>query len=103
MTNRLESLLEFYKKDSKDSFVIYGIALEYVSIKNFVKAEEYFGLLLKQDPDYVPAYMQLGILKSNLNKKNEAIKIFKDGIAVADKTGDKHAANEMEEFLNELK
>ena len=103
MANRLESLLELHRKNSEDSFVVYGIALEYVSVKNFAKAEEYFDILLKQDPDYVPCYMQFGILKSNLNKKNEAIKIFTDGIFVANKIGDKHAAIEMEEFLNELK
>jgi tetratricopeptide (TPR) repeat protein len=103
MANRLESLLELHKKDSKDSFVIYGIALEYVSKKNFSEAEKYFGKLLKQNPEYVPAYMQFGILKSNLNKKEEAIKIFNDGITIANKIGDKHAANEMEELLNELR
>jgi tetratricopeptide (TPR) repeat protein len=103
MANRLESLLELHKKDSKDSFIIYAIALEYNAAKDFSKAEEYFDLVLRQDPDYIPAYLQYGILKSNLKKKEEAVKIFENGIIIANKIGDKHASNEMEGFLNELR
>ena len=42
-------------------------------------------------------------MPKRIARANEAIKIFTDGIFVANKIGDKHAAIEMEEFLNELK
>lgn len=102
MKNRLASLLEMYNKDSKDSFVKYGIALEYAALKDYAKAEEFFRLILADDPHYIPAYLQFGQLLANQNKKDEARTVFTAGIEMAKKFSDKHAAAEMEEFLNEL-
>lgn len=102
MINRLNSLLELHKKDSSDSFVTYGIALEYISVKDYQKAEEYLTFLLKNDPKYVPAYMQYAMLKEKMDEIIEAKKIYKKGIIVAKELNDIKAANEMEEFLNDL-
>jgi len=102
MNDRLKSLLELYEKAPDDSFVSYGIALEYISQKNYEAAEKYLTSLNKKDPEYVPAYMQLAQVKEKLNKFDEAIDVYKKGIEVARNQNDTHAANEMEDFLNEL-
>ena len=102
MINRLEGLLELFSKDPKDSFVAYGIALEYISLNNYDQAERYFKLLLENDPDYVPAYLQFAQLKEKINQIEEAKNLYKQGIEKAKKAGDKKSAAEMEEFLNEL-
>ena len=102
MNGRLESLLNLLKKEPEDSFLIYGIALEYISQKDYTKAEEYFKLLLQNDPKYVPAYMQYARLKENLNEIENAKNLYREGIKVAKEQKDLHAAKEMEEFLNEL-
>lgn len=102
MKNRLESLLELYKKDPLDSFLIYGIALEYISLNDFQKAEEYLRNLLKSDPAYVPGFMQLGRVLENQNKLEQAKAIYNEGINAANKSGDRKSAKEMEEFLDEL-
>ncbi len=99
---RLEKLLEFYKKDPKDPFILYGIALEYMSIKNYEEAEVYFKKILEADSNYVPAYMQYAQLKTDLNEIPEAKKLYEQGIKIAKQTGENHAANEMEDFLDEL-
>lgn len=102
MNSRLQSLLAMYEKDPKDSFLIYGIGLEYIALEDNEKAEQYFKLLLEQDPGYVPLYTQYARLKENQNKIDEAKELYKKGIEVAKNSGDIHSANEMEEFLNEL-
>lgn len=102
MNNRLEALLNLHKKDTNDSFLLYGIALEYVSVKNYGEAEKYFKTLLSQNPKYVPAYMQYARLKENQNDIEDARNLYKQGITVAKETGENHAAKEMEEFLDEL-
>ena len=102
MINRLNSLLELHKKDPTDSFVTYGIALEYISANDYQKAEDYLSLILKNDPKYVPAYMQYAMLKEKVNEIDEAKRIYKEGIIVAKDTNDLKAAREMEEFLNDL-
>ena len=102
MNNRLESLLNLLAKEPEDSFLLYGIALEYISANNFGEAEKYFKYLLAADDKYVPAYMQYAQLKEKQNDIENARKLYKQGIQIAKETGDKHAAKEMEEFLDEL-
>ena len=102
MSDRLQSLFELYKKDPNDSFVAYGIALEYISTENYDEAERYLSEIIAKDPDYLPAYMQLAQVKEKLNKIEEAKDTYKKGIEVAKKNGELHTASEMEGFLNEL-
>ena len=102
MNDRLKALIDFYNKDPKDSFVIYGIALEYAALKNYAKAEEFFNNLLTHDPDYVAGYMQYAQLKININEINKAKELYEKGIHVAKKVGDNRSSKEMEEFLDEL-
>jgi Tfp pilus assembly protein PilF len=102
MSERLTSLFELYKKDPNDSFVVYGIALEYISKGNYDEAEKYLSEIIAKDSDYLPAYMQLAQVKENLNKIEEAKDIYKKGIEIAKKNNELRTASEMEEFLNEL-
>lgn len=102
MADRLEGLLSFYEKDPHDSFVKYGIALEYISRGDIQKAEEFFKLILNSDPEYIPVYMQYAKLKEDQNKIDDARSFYKKGIQIAKKHGDKHAAKEMEDFLDDL-
>ncbi len=100
--NRLDHLLNLYEKDKSDPFISYGIALEYLSLNNLIKAEEFLLTSIDSDPDYTAAYMQYARLKTNLNKPDEAKQLYLKGIAAAIKGGDKRSAKEMEEFLEEL-
>jgi len=102
MANRLESLLKLETAEPADSFILYGIALEYISLKDFRKAEEYLSRVLQHDSSYIPAYMQLALLKSDLNKIEEAKQLFINGIKKAKEAGDRRAVSEMEDFLNEI-
>ncbi len=102
MSSRLDSLLQMLEKDPEDSFLLYGIALEYNSVKDYTNAEHYLKKILNSNPDYVPAYMQLALLMENLNKIEEAKDYYLIGITAAKKTNDTKAAKEMEAFLDEL-
>ncbi len=102
MNSRLEGLLRFYQKDPNDPFVLYGLALEYMSDNQFDQAENFFLKLLQQNPDYVAGYLQYAQLKEKENKIEDAKELYKNGIAAAIKAGDKKSAREMEDFLSEL-
>lgn len=102
MKNRLEGLLKFYESDPKDTFTLYGIALEYISLKEYGKAEDFFNKIFNIDSKYVPAYMQFGQMKSSQGEIEKAKEVFEKGILVAKEIGDNHAAKEMEEFIDEL-
>ena len=102
MKNRLQALLDFLSEDPNDSFTLYGIALEYLSLGDNEKAEEYLKHILVSDPDYVPVYMQYARLKENLNQIEDARQLYLQGIEKARKTGDNRTVSEMEDFLDEL-
>lgn len=102
MKSRLDSLLEMLEQQPFDSFLLYGIALEYMSMNEDEKAEEYFKELLEADPGYVPAYMQYASLKINQNEIEEAKLLLRKGIKLAREKNDRHAVNEMEDLLDEL-
>ena len=103
MSDRLSSLLKMLEQDPDDSFLSYGIALEHISADNYIEAEKYLSSIIKKDPDYIPAYMQLAQVYENLNLIEKAKNIYRDGIEIAQNNNDSHAAEEMEGFLNELK
>ena len=103
MSDRLSSLLKMLEQDPDDSFLSYGIALEHISADNYREAEKYLSSIIKKDPDYIPAYMQLAQVYENLNLIEKAKNIYRDGIEIAQNNKDSHAAKEMEDFLNELK
>ena len=99
----MDSLLKLLEQDPADSFLSYGIALEHISRSNFEEAEMYLTSLLKKDQDYVPAYMQLARGYEHLNLIDKAKNIYLEGIETARRNNDLHAADETEDFSNELK
>src|SRR4051812_30833937 len=100
--SRLEQMLAFLEQDPNDSFTRYAVALEYNSLKEHAKALEYLSELRQRDPDYVAAYFQLGQIYTGLDEWDKAEEAFTEGIRSAKRTGDLHAASEMQAALDEL-
>ena len=100
--SRLDELRKFVVQDPGDPFGHYAVALEYVSMQKFPEAVQAFRDLIGLDPNYVPAYHQLGLLYGRLNQKDEARKTFEVGIRIAGLAGDTHAQGEMQESTDEL-
>ncbi|MFZ9824929.1 MAG: tetratricopeptide repeat protein [Gemmataceae bacterium] len=100
--NRREQIQEMLKDEPNDAFLLYGLAMEYLSENDEKQAEKAFGDLIQRNPEYPPGYLQLGQLQARLGKEEQARLTYQSGIAVARKVGDAHAAGEMENFLNLL-
>ena len=97
---RREQIEEMLKDDpDEDGFLRYCLAMEHLSAGNEAEARTVFQALLGAKPDYVPAYLQLGQLLNRLGEEDEARAVYREGIAVAQRKGDAHAANEMSNFL----
>ncbi len=101
-TSRLSALQKFLEQDPNDSFTRYAIAMEYASQKDFISAIDQLQQVTVIDPKYIPAYHQLGLLHSQLGKKEESKQFFLSGIQAARLVGDSHAVSEMQESLDEL-
>ncbi len=99
---RIDQLREMLKKDPADSFTQYALALEYNGINEPLTAIEILEELLGRDAAYLPAYHQLGQLLGKMNKTQEAKKIYRAGIDLAQQQNDDKTAKEMREELEEL-
>ncbi len=94
---QIEELIQAGADD--DGFLRYGLAMEHKSAGETDQAVARFRELIRAIPDYVPAYMQLGQLLNQLGEEEEAKQVYRDGIVVARRKGDEHAAGEMSGFL----
>ena len=99
---RLEKLQEFLKADPNDSFTRYAIGLEYLSMKEFMKAAEIMEALIINDPGYVATYYQLADCYRQMKEKEKANACYKKGIIQARAANDLHAASELQMALDEL-
>ncbi|MBI1803038.1 MAG: tetratricopeptide repeat protein [Ignavibacteriae bacterium] len=101
-SNRFEILKNFLDDDPKAPFNHYALALEYVTQQQFPEAIAKFEDVIVLDPNYVPAYHQLGLLYAQLNRQEEALTTLEKGIQIAALVGDTHAQTEMQEAIDEL-
>jgi Flp pilus assembly protein TadD len=96
---QIEQLLE---ADPDDLFLRYALAKAHVSEGNLEPALVQFRLVLEKNPEYVPAYFQMGQALAEAGRGNEARAIVSRGVVVAQRVGDTHAAAEMTGFLDVL-
>ncbi len=94
--DRLNKLLEFSKSEPNDPFLKYAIATEYWRLNEIDLALHYFEDLIKNHPNYSGTYYHLGKLYEDLNRKNEAIKLYEMGMIVTKKVADNHAFSELQ-------
>jgi Tfp pilus assembly protein PilF len=102
MADRLESLLKFLELEPDDTFTKYAIALEYISRKNYTEAIIQLESIINTDIDYLAAYQQLGQIFAITNNKTKAVEIYKQGVEVALKSGDKHAASNLKSLIDQI-
>ena len=93
--NRIDALLGFLAEDPEDSFVRFALAKEYEKLGTLKKALDTYLELKKMDPNYVGLYYHLGGLYEVLSEKDEALKIYEEGITIAKKLADFHALSEL--------
>jgi tetratricopeptide (TPR) repeat protein len=95
----LDQLLPLLEADPQDSFLRYGVAMEYAKLGRFDDAMREFNELLKNAPDYVAGYFMAGRTCEQMDDLEKAKTYYRDGIAAAKRTGDQHAAGEISAAL----
>lgn len=103
MSNQTIQLLKrFLEKDPNDSFTRFALAMEYNKAGFNQEAEQTYLELISKDPNYVGTYYHLGMIYSLSGDKEKARSVFEDGIQVATRANDNHAASELRQALMEL-
>jgi Tfp pilus assembly protein PilF len=100
--SRKQQLEEMLAEDASDPFLRYGLAMEYVSEGDDEGALARFRAMFADCPDYVPAYLQAGQGLVRLGRPAEAAQVFRQGIDIARRQGDLHAAEEMQGFVDSI-
>lgn len=101
-SDRLKALLAMAERQPVKPFTWYGIAMEYRSLGRIDDAVATFKKLIGSDPNYVAAYHQLGLMLRDAGRTDEARDALKEGVTIAERVGNGHAAGEMSEALDGL-
>jgi predicted Zn-dependent protease len=95
-------LKEILEQDSKNAFARYGLAMEYSARGETDAALAQFAQLLQDHPDYTAGYFMAAQTLAKAGRDAEAKQMLVDGLGCAKRTGDQHAAREMQAMLDEM-
>lgn len=100
------SMIENFEKmlaNGQDSPMLrYSLGLEYTKAEDYAQAATHLRSAVEQDAGYSAAWKLLGKALSESGDRTGAIAAYEQGIAAAEKKGDKQAAKEMQVFLKRL-
>lgn len=99
---RIELLKQYISEDSEDIFSKYALALEFVKQKKSTDAVSLLLDIIKNHPDYLAAYYQLGKLYEHEGSAIEARKMYELGKAIAQQQKDFKTLNELNAAIDTL-
>ncbi len=100
--SRLEQLKTMLAEEPADTFLRYGVAMEYAKAQQLPEALQEFAELLKRDPNYVAGYFMAGRTQEQAGDVAAAKQLYEQGVEAARRTGDTHAAAEIGDALAAL-
>jgi tetratricopeptide (TPR) repeat protein len=100
--DRLANLQEILTQDPANKLARYGLAMEFSNAGQTDAALAEFQKLIAQDPAYANAYFMAAQALHRAERKDEAKAMLAQGIAAAQKAGNRHAESEMQGMLDEL-
>jgi hypothetical protein len=100
--SRKEQIEAMLADDPNDPELRYMLAMEHVSAGDDSAAVVCFRDLIAQTATYFPAYHMGGRALQRLGKISEARSLLQEGIPLAMRQGNTHAAGEMQELLDNL-
>lgn len=100
--SRRQQIEAMLQDDPDDTFLNYALAKELVSEGDSDAAIAAFDRVLSGNADYVPAYFQKAQTLAGEGETAAARDVLAQGIEVAQRVGDTHAAGEMTAYLDTL-
>jgi thioredoxin-like negative regulator of GroEL len=100
--DRIAQLRKFIAASPDDPFPRYALALELKGKGDARAAAAELEELLGRKPDYLAAYLQLGMLLASLDRTGEARQILVSGQDVARRQNDTHTLSELTQALETL-
>ena len=95
-------LTEILRHNPTDAFARYGLAMAYAGEGKSDEALAEFTTILSHTPDYVPAYQMSAQTLLKLGRRDEARARLETGLVACNRTGNAHAASEMQAMLDDI-
>jgi tetratricopeptide (TPR) repeat protein len=100
--DRIDQLKKFVEAQPDEPFPRYALALELKSKGDNAGAAEQMRELVRRRPDYLAAYLQLGMLEQVLGRLDAAREALSRGQDLARTKGDTHTLSELTSALETL-
>ena len=100
--DKIAMLTEILQANPTDAFARYGLAMAYSSEGKPQEALTQFSEILQHNPDYVPAYQMSAQELLKAGRMDEAKSRLEAGLEACTRTGNTHAASEMQAMLDDL-
>ncbi|HNQ13775.1 MAG TPA: tetratricopeptide repeat protein [Bacteroidia bacterium] len=100
---RIEILKSYILKDPKDFFSKYALSLEFIAGNRDEEAIVLLKEIIQANPQYLPAYYQLGKLMEKYNNAEEAIIVYEQGMEVAREQYDTKTYNELSQAVDGIR
>jgi predicted Zn-dependent protease len=100
--DKIAMLTEILRHNPTDAFARYGLAMAYAGENKSDEALAEFATILSNTPDYVPAYQMSAQTLIKLGRTEQARTRLQTGLAACQRTGNAHAASEMQGMLDEI-
>ena len=97
--SRTDMILKLLETEPDDVFLNYALGLEHLAELNLDDAELQFRKVFQLDPNYIPAFYQMGKLCEYQQKKKEAIEYYLEGLNKAKEQKNLKAAGEFDEAI----
>ena len=98
----IETLEKLLGTPRDGALLRFSLGMEYSKSENIPKAVEHLRQAVARDPGYSAAWRALGKALESAGQSGEALAAYRDGIAAAQKKGDKQAQKEMTVFARRI-
>lgn len=98
--DRIEQLRSFLARNPDDLFSRHALAMEFVKRGDDDSARQMLESVLESDPSYIGSYYHLGKLLERAGKEEAAMEVYRKGMEMAQKGGDRHAYGELNTALS---
>jgi tetratricopeptide (TPR) repeat protein len=99
ISERLKMIEHMLETNPRDSFLHYAAALEHHKQGDLARAISILRQIVRENPDYLASYYQLGKFLEEKGKSTEAIEVYQSGKGIARRQNDMKTLGELSEAL----